>query len=207
MSWILRIIYKIENPRVKAKFKYMLINYPSHFLTILSTFLFIYAVYVIFTLKSLTNIPIENVSIFFNVIKVGIGLSCFFVVISRNKLKNNEYMFFYLNSNAKAYQFILGTALHLYIFYCFILLFLFTPVLMNILIEIGKINIFFISYLFFILTFIFLLTITIWTLLSVFLTKITKSKNESLFLNAIFLLLVMFGSEFFIENYFKDYLI
>lgn len=114
MTWI-QIVRNIETPRLTSKIKYYLITHLSHFITIIVGLLLVYTIYTVFALRTLTQVEMELSDIYLNVLKVGTVLICFCIIFSRNKLKSNDYIFFYLNSNIKAYQTVMGSMFYLYL--------------------------------------------------------------------------------------------
>lgn len=205
MTWI-QIVRNIETPRLTSKIKYYLITHLSHFITIIVGLLLVYTIYTVFALRTLTQVEMELSDIYLNVLKVGTVLICFCIIFSRNKLKSNDYIFFYLNSNIKAYQTVVGSMFYLYLFCGVVLSLTFFPALLGIIIQGTPINLLYLFLLFLTLTLLFMLAVTGWMMIKVLLMKLTNAEKENFTLSTIGLVVIMFGTLMVVEKYLKSFL-
>lgn len=194
MTWIIQVVQKIETPKIINKVKELLRKYSSFFLALVIGLLLMYVVYVTFTLKTLTEIDFKIVTMFINVVKVWTVVICFCLIFSRNKCKQGNYIFFYMNTSIKAYQLVLGSLMYTYLFSILVILFSFFPLLLAIMLKGMSLNLFPLLLLFLTISFLFIFALTIWMMVNLLLMKYINKDKEHLYGSSIALIIILFGS-------------
>ncbi|MFD2922270.1 hypothetical protein [Halobacillus naozhouensis] len=205
MTWI-QIVRDIETPRLTSKIKDYLTSHLPHVMTMVVGLLLVYTIYTVFTLRTITRVEIKMDDLYLNLLGVATVLACFCIVISRNKLKNNSYIFLYLNTNINGYQTIVGSMFYLFLFYMVIIMLTFFPALLGIIIQDKTIDPLYFPLLIFTLILLFILTVTVWVIVKLLIMKLTSVEKEHLTANTISLLIIMFGILIAAETYLKNFL-
>ncbi len=205
MTWI-QIVKNIETPRLTNKVKNYLTTHLPQVMTLIVGLLLVYTIYTVFTLRTITRVEIRLDNLYLNLLKVATVLVCFCIVLSRNKLKNDSYIFLYLNSDIKASQTIAGSMFYLYLFYNVILMLTFFPALLGIIIQGKTIDPFYFMFLLLTITLLFILAVTVWMVVNQVINKMTSSEKEHLTINTLSLLVIMFGLLIAAETYLKSFL-
>ncbi|WP_285768002.1 hypothetical protein [Peribacillus sp. SI8-4] len=206
MTWIIQVVQKIETPRIIHKVKELIQKYTTLILAIIIGLLLMYAVYITLTIKTLIEIDFNIVTMFINVIKVWTVVICFCLVFTRNKLKHGNYIFFYMNTSIKAYELVLGSLVHTYLFSILIMLFSFFPLLLAMVIKGMTINLSSLLLLLLTISFLFIFAMTVWMLANFLLMKYINKDKENLYGSSIALITILFGSISLGEKYLKNFL-
>ncbi|AOZ89255.1 hypothetical protein BK049_11505 [Bacillus xiamenensis] len=129
MIWTRHVLHKIEWGMLITKVKQIGKKYPLQLLTAAAFFLLIYATYVVMSLRFFMQAgESEPTALYLQFVKMTLLLLGAGVVFSRNKMKRQEYQFFFLNSAIQSVSFVLCVYFFPVLF-CFMMLgLLFLPI-------------------------------------------------------------------------------
>lgn len=136
MIWTQRVLHKIEWGMLTTKVKQLGKKYPLQLLAAAAFFLLMYAMYVVMSLRFFMQTEdSEPTALYLQFIKMSLLLLCAGIVFSRNKMKRQEYQFFFLNSAIQSVSFVLCVYFFPVLF-CFIILgLLFLPIVLGLFIS------------------------------------------------------------------------
>lgn len=206
MNLAMQIIRRVELPKLTGKAGQVFIKYPTHIIALLLSLTLVYVFYFIIIIKSYAEVPF-NVTLAYKNITYAAGvLASFFVIFSRNKLKNHSQLFFFLNSHIRAYEIVISSYALIYVTYIIIMTLFFSPLLI-LFWQQGKIHsILDIVVLFYVLTFVFWLGCTTWIMTNVFIKNLFSKQKEHFYLTATLHCAFSGGILFLLIHFFEQYL-
>lgn len=136
MIWTRHVLHKIEWGMLTTKIKQLGKKYPLQLLAAAVGFLLMYAMYVVMSLRFFMQTgESEPTALYAQFVKISLVLLGAGIVFSRNKMKRQEYQFFFLNSAIRSVSFVICVYFFPVLF-CFILLgLLFLPIVLGLLIS------------------------------------------------------------------------
>nr|WGD98684.1 hypothetical protein P5627_06940 [Bacillus safensis] len=136
MIWTRHVLHKIEWGMLTTKGKQLAKKYPTQLLAAAVFFLLMYAIYVVISLRFFMQAgESEPAALYLQLIKMTLLLLGAGIVLSRNKLKRQEYQFYFLNSAIQSVPFVLCVYFFPVLF-CFLMVgLLFLPIVLGLLIS------------------------------------------------------------------------
>ncbi|OQR53437.1 hypothetical protein [Bacillus sp. CDB3] len=201
MKLTIQVVKKVETPRLLAKSKNILIKYPSHVLAIIMVLILLYTFYSIFTVKFFTGFPIDLKDIYVHILDVSCVMAISFIIISRSKLKNNNFMSLFLNSHIKAHQLLIGSYIYLYAFYLLCIGMIFFPMLIVFKLKGIEVSLLYLLLLFLSITFIFYLSFSMWIVSNVITKQVLKTNGENFMLNTLNLIIFVGAIVYLAQKY------
>ncbi|MFS3914899.1 hypothetical protein ACL9ST_11670 [Bacillus australimaris] len=136
MIWTRHVLHKIEWGMLTAKAKQLGQKYPLQLLAAAVFFLLMYAIYVVISLRFFMQTgESEPTDLYLQLMKMTLLLLGAGIVLSRNKLKRQEYQFYFLNSAIQSVSFVL-CAYFFPVLFCFLMIgLLFLPIVLGLLIS------------------------------------------------------------------------
>ncbi|PRS28658.1 hypothetical protein [Bacillus pumilus] len=136
MIWTRHVLHKIEWGMLTMKGKQLGKKYPLQLLAAAVFFLLIYAIYVVISLRFYMQAgESEPAALYLQFVKMSLLLLGAGIVLSRNKLKRQEYQFYFLNSAIQSVPFVL-CAYFFPVLFCFLMAgLLFLPIVLGLLIT------------------------------------------------------------------------
>lgn len=108
MIWTRHVLHKIEWGMLTTKGKQLGKKYPLQLLAAAVFLLLIYAIYVVISLRFYMQAgESEPAALYIQFVKISLLLLGAGIVLSRNKLKRQEYQFYFLNSAIQSVPFVL----------------------------------------------------------------------------------------------------
>ncbi|WP_151039886.1 hypothetical protein [Bacillus safensis] len=136
MIWTRHVLHKIEWGMLTTKGKQLAKKYPIQLLAAVVFFLLMYAIYVVISLRFFMQAgESEPAALYLQLMKMTLLLLGAGIVLSRNKLKRQEYQFYFLNSAIQSVPFVLCVYFYPMLF-CFLMVgLLFLPIVLGLLIS------------------------------------------------------------------------
>ncbi|MEK4051030.1 MULTISPECIES: hypothetical protein [Bacillus] len=136
MIWTRHVLHKLEWGMLTTKGKQLGKKYPLQLLAATVFLLLIYAIYVVISLRFFMQAgESEPTALYLQFVKMSLLLLGAGIVLSRNKLKRQEYQFYFLNSAIQSVPFILCVYFFPVLF-CFLMAgLLFLPIILGLLIT------------------------------------------------------------------------
>lgn len=136
MIWTRHVLHKLEWGMLTTKGKQLGKKYPLQLLAATVFLLLIYAIYVVISLRFFMQAgESEPTALYLQFVKMSLLLLGAGIVLSRNKLKRQEYQFYFLNSAIQSVPFILCVYFFPVLF-CFLMAgLLFLPIIVGLLIT------------------------------------------------------------------------
>ncbi|KKD41412.1 hypothetical protein MHB66_15875 [Bacillus sp. FSL L8-0167] len=136
MIWTRHVLHKIEWGMLTTKGKQLAKKYPIQLLAAAAFFLLMYAIYVVISLRFFMQAgESEPAALYLQLMKMTLLLLGAAILLSRNKLKRQEYQFYFLNSAIQSVPFVLCVYFFPMLF-CFLMVgLLFLPIVLGLLIS------------------------------------------------------------------------
>ncbi|AXI10435.1 hypothetical protein CUC15_16510 [Oceanobacillus zhaokaii] len=198
MNLIYQAVKRVEISRFTANIKNLLIKNLSHSILLSLGLLVIYVISGALTIQMIINMELDLNEIYINMVKVSIIFSTFFVIMSRNSFKADEFVFFYLNTKIKAHQIIFSRILLPFTFYFFVLVLIAVPIMVGILVKGYTVNLFYVLLLLMSFTISYFLSFTLWMVINIFTIKLTGVK-EKFWLNTLIKITIIAGIIYLID--------
>ena len=94
MNFMKQIVRKVEYPKLIGRVYDVFIKYPTPMIALILSIVLVYLIYFIIMIKNFSTMPLDSAKAYKNITLATAALASFFVVFSRNKLKEHSQMFF-----------------------------------------------------------------------------------------------------------------
>ncbi|MCK6163328.1 hypothetical protein KZX64_07015 [Bacillus pumilus] len=186
MIWTRHVLHKIEWGMLTAKGKQLGKKYPLQLLAAAVFLLLIYAIYVVISLRFYMQAgESEPATLYLQFVKMSLLLLGAGIVLSRNKLKRQEYQFYFLNSAIQSVSFVL-CAYFFPVLFCFLMAgLLFLPIILGLLITGVTPSLYWIIVVCITCCILALYTVSSWMLLRIGVSHFVSKTKEHLLLQTI----------------------
>ncbi|WP_414051662.1 hypothetical protein ACK25W_15265 [Bacillus pumilus] len=186
MIWTRHVLHKIEWGMLTAKGKQLGKKYPLQLLAAAVFLLLIYAIYVVISLRFYMQVgESEPATLYLQFVKMSLLLLGAGIVLSRNKLKRQEYQFYFLNSAIQSVSFVL-CAYFFPVLFCFLMAgLLFLPIILGLLITGVTPSLYWIIVVCITCCILALYTVSSWMLLRIGVSHFVSKTKEHLLLQTI----------------------
>ncbi|KEP28095.1 hypothetical protein [Bacillus zhangzhouensis] len=186
MIWTRHVLHKIEWGMLATKGKQLGKKYPLQLLTAAAFFLLMYAMYVVMSLRFFMQTEdSEQTALYLQCIKMSLLLLSAGIVFSRNKMKRQEYQFFFLNSAMQSVSFVI-CVYALPMLFCFIMLgLLFLPIVLGLLISGVTLSIYWVMIVSITCCVLALYALASWMMVRIGVSHVVSKTKEHLLLQTI----------------------
>ncbi|PRR98441.1 hypothetical protein C6W20_12835 [Bacillus sp. NMCN6] len=186
MIWTRHVLHKIEWGMLTTKGKQLGKKYPLQLLAAAVFLLLIYAIYVVISLRFFMQAgENEPAALYLQFVKMSLLLLGAGIVLSRNKLKRQEYQFYFLNSAIQSVPFVLCVYFFPVLF-CFLMAgLLFLPIVLGLLITGVTPSLYWIIVVCITCGILALSTLTSWMLMRIGVSHFVSKTKEHLLLQTI----------------------
>ncbi|MGK9487947.1 hypothetical protein C6Y01_10520 [Bacillus sp. NMCC46] len=186
MIWTRHVLHKLEWGMLTTKGKQLGKKYPLQLLAAAVFLLLIYAIYVVISLRFFMQAgENEPAALYLQFVKMSLLLLGAGIVLSRNKLKRQEYQFYFLNSAIQSVPFILCVYFFPVLF-CFLMAgLLFLPIVLGLLITGVTPSLYWIIVVCITCCILALYTLASWMLLRIGVSHFVSKTKEHLLLQTI----------------------
>ncbi|WP_282067095.1 hypothetical protein [Bacillus pumilus] len=186
MIWTRHVLHKLEWGMLTTKGKQLGKKYPLQLLAAAVFLLLIYAIYVVISLRFFMQAgENEPAALYLQFVKMSLLLLGAGIVLSRNKLKRQEYQFYFLNSAIQSVPFILCVYFFPVLF-CFLMAgLLFLPIIVGLLITGVTPSMYWIIVVCITCCILALFTLASWMLLRIGVSHFVSKTKEHLLLQTI----------------------
>ncbi|WP_282061685.1 hypothetical protein [Bacillus pumilus] len=186
MIWTRHVLHKIEWGMLTTKGKQLGKKYPLQLLAAAVFFLLIYAIYVVISLRFYMQAgESEPAALYLQFVKMSLLLLGAGIVLSRNKLKRQEYQFYFLNSAIQSVPFIL-CVYFFPLFFCFLMAGLLNlPIVLGLLITGVTPSLYWITVICLTCCILALYTLSSWMLMRIGVSHFVSKTKEHLLLQTI----------------------
>lgn len=206
MNFMKQIVRKVEYPKLIGRVYDVFIKYPTPMIALILSIVLVYLIYFIIMIKNFSTMPLDSAKAYKNITLATAALASFFVVFSRNKLKEHSQMFFFLNSGVRPHEIVIGGYVLLYISYVFIITLMFAPFLV-LFWQQGKVNsVMDIAILFFVHTFIFCLACTVWMITNIMVKRLLSKSKDQFYLNSSLYFVFLGCTVYLLIRFFEEYI-
>lgn len=186
MIWTRHVLHKIEWGMLTTKGKQLGKTYPLQLLAASVFFLLMYAIYVVISLRFFIQAgESEPSALYLQFVKMSLLLLGAGIVLSRNKLKRQEYQFYFLNSAIQSVPFIL-CVYFFPLFFCFLMAGLLNlPIVLGLLITGVTPSLYWITVICLTCCILALYTLASWMLIRIGVSHFVSKTKEHLLLQTI----------------------
>ncbi|MEH7634568.1 hypothetical protein AB0R75_15525 [Bacillus pumilus] len=186
MIWTRHVLHKIEWGMLTTKGKQLGKKYPLQLLAAAVFLLLIYAIYVVISLRFYMQVgEREPAALYSQFVKMSLLLLGAGIVLSRNKLKRQEYQFYFLNSAIQSVPFVL-CAYFFPVLFCFLMAgLLFLPLVLGLLITGVTPTLYWIIVVCITCGIMVLYTLSSWMLMRIGVSRFVSKTKEHLLLQTI----------------------
>ncbi|PCK19986.1 hypothetical protein CEY02_15725 [Bacillus pumilus] len=186
MIWTRHVLHKIEWGMLTTKIKQLGKKYPLQLLAAAAFFLLIYAIYVVMSLRFFMQTgESEPTALYLQFVKMSLLLLGAGLVFSRNKMKRQEYQFYFLNSAIQSVSFVLCVNVFPVLF-CFIMVgLLFLPIVLGLLISGVTLSVYWVIIVWITCCVLALYALASWMLVRIGVSDVVSKTKEHLLLQTI----------------------
>lgn len=186
MIWTRHVLHKIEWGMLTTKGKQLAKKYPIQLLAAAAFFLLMYAIYVVISLRFFMQAgESEPAALYLQLMKMTLLLLGASIVLSRNKLKRQEYQFYYLNSAIQSVPFVLCVYFFPVLF-CFLMVgLLFLPIVLGLLISGQALSLYWITTVCMTCCVLALLALASWMMMRIAVSHFVSKTKEHLLLQTL----------------------
>ncbi|WP_144483540.1 hypothetical protein [Bacillus safensis] len=186
MIWTRHVLHKIEWGMLTTKGKQLAKKYPIQLLAAAAFFLLMYAIYVVISLRFFMQAgESEPAALYLQLMKMTLLLLGAGIVLSRNKLKRQEYQFYFLNSAIQSVPFVLCVYFFPVLF-CFLMVgLLFLPIVLGLLISGQALSLYWITAVCMTCCVLALLALASWMMMRIAVSHFVSKTKEHLLLQTL----------------------
>ncbi|QRY37117.1 hypothetical protein [Bacillus sp. PDNC022] len=186
MIWTRHVLHKIEWGMLTTKGKQLAKKYPIQLLAAAAFFLLMYAIYVVISLRFFMQAgESEPAALYLQLMKMTLLLLGAGIVLSRNKLKRQEYQFYFLNSAIQSVPFVLCVYFFPVLF-CFLMVgLLFLPIVLGLLISGQALSLYWITTVCMTCCVLALLALASWMVMRIAVSHFVSKTKEHLLLQTL----------------------
>ncbi|MCY1118006.1 hypothetical protein OWO30_06615 [Bacillus safensis] len=186
MIWTRHVLHKIEWGMLTTKGKQLAKKYPIQLLAAVVFFLLMYAIYVVISLRFFIQAgESEPAALYLQLMKMTLLLLGAGIVLSRNKLKRQEYQFYFLNSAIQSVPFVLCVYFFPVLF-CFLMVgLLFLPIVLGLLISGQALSLYWITAVCMTCCVLALLALASWMVMRIAVSHFVSKTKEHLLLQTL----------------------
>ncbi|MDI0273831.1 hypothetical protein [Bacillus safensis] len=186
MIWTRHVLHKIEWGMLTTKGKQLAKKYPIQLLAAAVFFLLMYAIYVVISLRFFMQAgESEPAALYLQLMKMTLLLLGASIVLSRNKLKRQEYQFYFLNSAIQSVPFVLCVYFFPVLF-CFLMVgLLFLPIVLGLWISGHALSLYWITVVCMTCCVLALLALASWMMMRIAVSHFVSKTKEHLLLQTL----------------------